>query len=208
SWSAAFAAIADKLKATTPARIGAAAGDLATVEELFALKDLMTRLGTRNIDCRQDGEALDPKWGGATYPFNPTIAGTAKAAAPLIVGANPRREAAVLNARIRKGWRAGPFAIGLVGERVDLTYPYHYLGAGAETLGELAAGRGDFAAALKEAKNPMVLLGAGALARPDGAAVVALAARAATALGAVKDGWNGLSVLHGPPAPPAAPHPP
>src|SRR5262249_26100391 len=77
------------------------------------------------------------------------------------------------------------------------TYPYHYLGAGPETLGELAAGRGDFAAVLKDAKNPMVLLGAGALARPDGAAVAALAARAANALGAVQEGLNRFAGLHG-----------
>ena len=196
SWSAAFAAIAEKLKGSSPARIGAIAGDLASVEEMFALKDLMTRLGSRNIDCRQDGEALDPAWGRAAYLFNATIAGIDKADALLIVGANPRREAAVLNARIRKRWRAGPFAIGLIGERVDLTYPYQYLGAGPETLGELAAGRGDFAGVLKQAKTPLILVGAGALARPDGAAVASLAARAAMALGAVKDGWNGFAVLH------------
>ena len=53
-----------------------------------------------------------------------------KADALLIVGANPRHEAAVLNARIRKRWRAGKFPIGLIGERADLTYPYDYLGAG------------------------------------------------------------------------------
>jgi len=197
SWSAAFAAIAAKLEGTSPARIGAIAGDLASVEEMFALKDLMTRLGVKSIDCRQDGEALDPTWGRAAYIFNATIAGIEKADALLIVGSNPRREAAVLNARIRKRWRAGPFAIGLVGEREDLTYPYQYLGAGAETLAEVAAGRGDFADLLKQAKNPLILLGAGALARPDGAAIAALAARAAIALGAVKDGWNGFSVLHG-----------
>src|SRR5690348_3920028 len=149
-WSEAFAAIAARLKGASPARIGAIAGDLATVEEMFALKDLMTRLGTKNIDCRQDGEALDPGWGRATYLFNATIAGIDKADALLIVGANPSREAAVLNARIRKRWRAGPFAIGVIGERADLTYPYAYLGAGAETLGDLAAGRGEFATVLKE----------------------------------------------------------
>jgi NADH-quinone oxidoreductase subunit G len=197
SWSEAFAAIAAKLKGVSPARVGAIAGDLATVEEMFALKDLMTRLGTKNLDCRQDGEAFDPAWGRASYLFNPTIAGIDKADALLIIGANPRREAAVLNARIRKRWRAGPFAVGVIGERADLTYPYTYLGAGAETLGELAAGNGDFAAVLKQAKHPIVLLGAGALARPDGAAVAALASRAAKALGAVKDGWNGFAVLHG-----------
>jgi NADH-quinone oxidoreductase subunit G len=197
TWSAAFAAITERLKGANPARIGAIAGDLATVEEMFALKDLMTRLGTRNIDCRQEGEALDPKWGRATYLFNATIAGIEKADALLIVGSNPRREAAVLNARIRKRWRSGPFAIGVIGERADLTYPYQYLGAGAETLAELAAGRGDFAAVLKNAKNPLILVGAGALARPDGAAVASLAARAAVALGAIKEGWNGFSMLHG-----------
>jgi NADH-quinone oxidoreductase subunit G len=197
SWSEAFAAIAGRLKGASPGRIGAIAGDLATVEEMFALKDLMTRLGSKNIDCRQEGEAFDPRWGRAAYLFNPTIAGIDRADALLIIGSNPRREAAVLNARIRKRWRAGPFAVGLIGERADLTYPYQYLGAGPETLAELAAGRGDFATVLKDAKNPMVLLGAGALARPDGAAVAALAARAAIALGAVKDGWNGFAVLHG-----------
>src|SRR6267154_47208 len=181
SWSAAF---------------GAIAGDLAAVEEMFALKDLMTRLGSQNIDCRQEGEALDPKWGRASYLFNATIAGIEQADAILIVGANPRREAAVLNARIRKRWRGGPCPIGLVGERVDLTYPYQYLGAGPDSLAELAAGRGDFAAAVKAAKKPLVLVGAGALARPDGAAVLALAAKAALGLGAIKDGWNGFSMLH------------
>ena len=66
----------------------------------------MTRLGVANLDCRQDGAALDPKWGRASYLFNATIAGIEKADALLIVGSNPRREAAVLNARIRKRWRS------------------------------------------------------------------------------------------------------
>jgi NADH-quinone oxidoreductase subunit G len=196
TWSEAFGQIAGALRSAEPAQVGAIAGDLASVEEMFALKDLMTRLGSSNIDCRQAGEALDPRWGRASYLFNATVAGIEKADALLIVGSNPRREAAVLNARIRKRWRAGPFPIGVIGERADLTYPYQYLGAGPETLAELAAGRGDFSGALKEAKNPLILLGTGALARPDGAAVAALAARAAMALGAVKDGWNGFSVLH------------
>ena len=90
-------------------RIGAIVGDLAAAEEIFALKDLMTRLGVGNLDCRQDGSALDPAWGRASYLFNATIAGIEQADALLIVGSNPRREAAVLNARIRKRWRAGNF---------------------------------------------------------------------------------------------------
>jgi NADH-quinone oxidoreductase subunit G len=196
SWPAAFEAIAARVARTPAKRIGAIAGDLAAVEEIFALKDLMTRLEVSNIDCRQDGAALDPAWGRATYLFNPTIAGIERADALLIVGANPRREAAVLNARIRKRWRVGDFPVGLIGERADLTYPYDYLGAGPETLAELAAGRHAFADTLKKAQHPLILVGSGALARPDGAAVAALAAKAAVELGAVKEGWNGYALLH------------
>jgi len=196
SWGEAFAAIAARLKTSSAGRIGAIAGDLATVEEMFALKELLGRLGSKNMDCRQDGMAVDPAAGRATYLFNATIAGIDKADAILIVGSNPRREAAVLNARIRKRWRAAPLAIGVIGERVDLTYPYQYLGAGPETLAELAAGRGDFAEVLKNAKTPMVIVGAGALSRHDGAALAALAAKVAVDAGAVQDGWNGYCVLH------------
>jgi NADH-quinone oxidoreductase subunit G len=197
AWPAALEAVTAKVSGTSGRRIGAIVGDLAATEEIFALKDLMSRLESPNIDCRQDGAAIDPAWGRATYLFNPTISGIEKADALVIVGSNPRREAAVLNARIRKRWRAGNFPIGLMGERADLTYPYDYLGAGPETLAELVAGRLAFCDTLKKAQRPMILLGAGALARPDGAAVAALAAKAAVEFGAVKEGWNGYAFLHG-----------
>src|SRR4029077_14847684 len=179
TWNEAFKAIAAKVARGNPKRIGALAGDLAAVEEIFALKDLMTRLGVSNLDCRQDGSALDPKWGRASYLFNATIAGIEASDALLIVGSNPRREAAVLNARIRKRWRVGNYPIGLIGERADLTYEYEHLGAGPETLGNLVAGKHAFSDALKKAERPLILVGAGALARPDGAAIAALAAKAA-----------------------------
>jgi NADH-quinone oxidoreductase subunit G len=196
SWPAAFEAIAAEMKYARPERVCAIAGDLAAVEEMFALKQLMVAVGAAHIDCRQDGMAIDPKWGRASYLFNATIAGIENADALLIIGANPRREAAVLNARIRKRWRTGNFPIGVIGEKADLTYTYDYLGAGPETLADLAAGRHGFADALKKAERPLVLVGAGALARPDGAAVAALAAKAAVDLGAVKADWNGFCVLH------------
>src|ERR1041384_6733290 len=113
SWSEAFAAIAAAVSRTKPDRIGAIAGDLAAVEEMYALKQLMSAMGVTNIDCRQDGSALDPRWGRASYLFNATIAGIERADALLIVGANPRREAAVPNGRIRKPWRAGALPTGM-----------------------------------------------------------------------------------------------
>jgi NADH-quinone oxidoreductase subunit G len=195
TWGEAFAAIAARVTATQPRRIGAIAGDLATVEEMFALKALVTSLGSANLDCRQDSAKLDPTAGRAGYIFNPTIAGIERADAVLIVGSNPRHEAAVLNARIRKRWRQGDVKVGLIGEKVDLTYPYEALGAGPDTLGELAAGGIVFGKVLAEAKRPLVVVGAGALARPDGAAILSLAAKIAAG-GARDEGWNGLAVLH------------
>jgi NADH-quinone oxidoreductase subunit G len=194
SWRDAFDRIAAKVEATPVERAGAIVGDLVAVEETYALKDLMTRLGVVNLDCRQDGAMLEPAAGRATYLFNANISGIEKADALLIVGSNPRREAAVLNARIRKRWRIGGFPIGLIGERADLTYPYAYLGAGPDSLADVAAGLHEFGWMLKNAQRPLVLVGMGALARPDGMTIASVAAQ--VAIGATDKDWNGYCVLH------------
>ncbi|MFN7102901.1 MAG: NADH-quinone oxidoreductase subunit NuoG [Pseudorhizobium sp.] len=196
SWGEAFAAVKAAVSATSSDKIGAIAGDLAAVEEMYALKELIRSLGSDNLDCRQDGVALDPSLGRASYLFNPTIEGIDQADALLLIGANPRLEAAVLNARIRKRWRRGGFPIGVIGEGGDLRYDYEYLGAGPDTLGELVNGTGDFLDKLRNAKKPMIILGQGALTRPDGAAILNAASNVANAVGALTDEWNGFGVLH------------
>jgi NADH-quinone oxidoreductase subunit G len=195
SWTEAFDAIAAKASRIDGKRLGAIAGDLAGVEEMFALKELLARCGSANLAV-QGGNAFDTKSGRATYLFNPTIAGIEQADALLILGSNPRKEASILNARIRKRWRTGQLKVGLIGERADLTYAYEYLGAGTDSLLELASGKGSFADVLKSAKHPVVLVGAGATSRHDGAAVLALASKLAVDFGAVRDDWNGFAVLH------------
>jgi NADH-quinone oxidoreductase subunit G len=196
-WDETLALVAAKLKETKPERIGAIAGDLAGAEEMFALKDLLARLGSSNVECRQDGAKLDPKFGRASYLFNGTIEGVERADAILLVGTNPRFEAAVLNARIRKRWRLGTLSVGVIGERVDLTYPYEYIGAGPQSLKDLADGKHSFAGVLRDAKNPMIIVGAGAAARADGAGVLALAAKVALLAADGKEaGWNAFNVLH------------
>ncbi len=196
SWGEAFAAIRDAVAKTSGDRIGAIAGDLATVEEMFALKSLMASLGSANIDCRQDGAALDPAAGRASYIFNPTIDGIEDADAVLIIGSNPRFEASVLNARIRKRWRMGDLPVGVIGDVGDLRYDYEMLGAGADTLSQLATGGIKFLSVLKKAKRPLIIVGQGALSRTDGAAILSLAAKLAADVGAVSDEWNGFAVLH------------
>jgi NADH-quinone oxidoreductase subunit G len=196
SWNEAFAAIAAKVNASTGERVGAIAGDLASVEEMFALKLLLESVGSKHMDCRQDGTALDPSLGRGSYIFNATVAGIEASDAVLIVGSNPRKEAPVLNARIRKRWRLGGLPIAVIGERADLTYEYDYLGAGPDSLSRLLAEDGEFAKSLKAAKRPLILVGQGALIGPGGAAALAAAARLASDLNAASDEWIGLSILH------------
>ncbi|MGB3814789.1 MAG: NADH-quinone oxidoreductase subunit NuoG [Shinella sp.] len=196
SWAEAFDAIKGAVAGKSGERIGAIAGDLASVEEIYALRELMTALGSTNVDCRQDGSVLDPSLGRASYLFNPTIEGIEQADALLIVGSNPRLEAAVLNARIRKRWRMDSFPIGVIGEEGELRYGYEYLGAGTDTLSGLIDGSVKFAAKLKKAARPMIIIGQGALARADGLAVLSAVTKLAENVGAVKADWNGLAVLH------------
>jgi len=196
SWSEAFAAVKAAVAKTSAAKIGAIAGDLANVEELYALKSLMTKLGSVNIDARQDGVALDPKFGRASYIFNPTIEGIEQADAILIIGSNPRFEASVLNARILKRHRQGGLQIGLIGEQADLRYAYNYLGAGSDALAQVASGKDKFFDVLKNAQRPLILIGQGALTGETGEAVLTQAAQLANAVGALSEEWNGFAVLH------------
>ena len=202
TWAEAFAAIAAKVQSTSPEKMAAIVGDLAAAEEIKALKDLMAALKVKNIDCRQDGSKLKagPR---QTYLFNSTIAGVEAADAILLVGANPRWEAPVLNARIRKSWLASGLKVANLGPAVDLTYPVEQLGTDINTLAAIANGSHPFAKVLADAKRPMIILGQGALTRADGAAVLALAARIAGDTGMIgpagshaEGGWNGFNILH------------
>ena len=190
TWKEAFALIADKMRPVDSAKVGALAGQLAGVEEMFALKAMMSALGVKNIDARYPGSPLHPKHGRASYLFNSTIAGIEQADAIMLIGTNPRREAPVLNARIRKRWRQGNVVVGVIGEQADLTYPYTYLGAGPDSLAQFVA----HPPAKKE--RPMFIIGQGALNRADGGAILGMAAKAAASLGVIKDGWNGFNILH------------
>src|ERR1700748_2875270 len=202
SWAEAFAAIAAKVKSTTADKMAAIVGDLSAAEEIKALKDLMTALGVKNLDCRQDGAKIE---GGPrqAHLFNTGIAGVEAADAILLVGANPRWDAPVLNARIRKAWLASGVKVANVGPVVDLTYPVEQLGTDVQTLAAIANGSHAFAKVLSDAKRPMIVLGSGVLTRADGAAILSLGARLAGDTGMIgpagthaEGGWNGFNILH------------
>ncbi len=196
NWDEAFTLAAEKIKTAPNGKVAALAGDLAPTEAVKALKDLMAAIGSPHMDCRQDGAKIE---GGdrRNYLFNTGIANLEQADAILLIGTNPRAEAPMVNARIRKAWLGNlGVKIALIGENKDLSFDYDYLGAGPETLTSLAKGEGAFFNVLKSAKNPVVIVGMGALAREDGAAILNSAAKLADTVGAIRGDWNGFNVLH------------
>jgi NADH-quinone oxidoreductase subunit G len=188
SWAEAFAAIAARIKGGS---VGALAGDLADAESTKALLDLMRGLGSPHTDCRVDGAAIDVSL-PAYWRFNSTIAGIDQADAVLLVGANPRIEAPVLNARLRKRWTATGLPAASIGPAADLTWPVEHIGDGGAALRGLLDGGHAFASTWRAAKHPMVIVGQGALRGTDGAAVLA----AAWSLAVVRTDWHGFNVLH------------
>ncbi len=172
TWDEAFAAIRDKVTATAPEKIAALGGDLVSTEALFALKALMQQVGSTNLDCRQDGAKL-PADNRSAWLFNSTIEGIEDADAILLIGTNPRKEAPVLNARIRKAWLTGT-EVGFIGEATDLTYDTHHLGDGPTALNAIEDSN-FYKDILSNAERPLVILGVSATARDDGAAVLGAA---------------------------------
>lgn len=196
SWPEALDVFAKKLKGDA-SKIGLISGDLNDVEGMKAALDLFNSLGIKNRDCRQDGSALSNAAGRSSYIFNSTISGIEAADVILIIGSNPRLEAPVLNARIRKAYLAGGLKeIALVGEEYNLTYPHQYLGNDTKIIEELAKGKGDFFKSLASAERPLIIVGSGASAREDGDKILKLVSEIGLKAKIIKDGWNGWNILH------------
>ncbi|MCB1537853.1 MAG: NADH-quinone oxidoreductase subunit G [Rhodospirillales bacterium] len=182
TWDEAFLKAAEAIKAVSGGQIAALAGDLADVEAVYALRDLMRGMGAGMMDCRVDGARIDVAGAAAGWRFNTTIAGLEQADAIVLVGTDPRKEAPIVNARIRKVWMTKRIPVYVIGQALDLNYPYTHLGTGAEALAALDI----------KAEKPALILGMGALMGEDAGAVLALARAKAK----IADGWNGFNLLH------------
>lgn len=194
TWAEVYNAIEQKIKMTKPQMIGAIAGDLVDVESMLLMKELLTKLGSGNFDCRQDGSMLDNSE-RSMYIFNTTISGIEKADFCLLIGTNPRQEAAIVNARIRKAQVHSGLKVALIGEKVELNYDYKYLGENPWLLKQIAEGQHPFCETLKNYSHPMLIIGSGVLARDDYDASLHYSKKLAQRFGFVKDGWNGFNIL-------------
>lgn len=190
----AFEAIAEKVKSLQAREIAALSGQLSAAEEIFALKKLLEKLQVTNFDCRLKGEKLDAK-DRAAYLFNSTIAGIESADACLLIGANPRKDAPLLNTRIRKRFLSKKLKIASIGNNVDLTYSHKHLGDDVAILKDILEGKSEFCETLQKAAKPMLILGHDMLTRTDGDLILTYAKKIAEKFNMIQDGWNGFNFL-------------
>ncbi|WP_084418792.1 NADH-quinone oxidoreductase subunit NuoG [Henriciella litoralis] len=195
SWSDALAKTAELLKASGE-KTGFVAGDLVEVEQLKAALDVAGSLGTKSTDCRPAGWQIPVIADREKYILNPTLMGVEEADALVLIGTNPRVEAAVWNARIRKSWLWNDLKVAVIGDAVDLTYDYEHLGTGAGAIASAMKGDGPFADILKNAKRPMIVVGETALLGDSGEDVLNAAHQLALDAGGITEEWVGFGVLH------------
>ncbi|XP_053733849.1 NADH-ubiquinone oxidoreductase 75 kDa subunit, mitochondrial [Synchiropus splendidus] len=200
SWEDALSRAAGALQGVKASEVAAIAGGMADAEALVSLKDLLNRLDSENL-CTEE---VFPMSGAGTdlrsnYLLNTGIAGIEDCDLLLLVGTNPRYEAPLFNARVRKSWLHNELRVALVGHGVDLNYTYDHLGEETSVLKELASGTHPFCQVLSAAKRPVVVVGSSALQREDGAAImsaVSTIAQNARSSSGVEEGWKVLNVLH------------
>jgi NADH-quinone oxidoreductase subunit G len=196
SWDEAFDVIAERLQYVAGDQIAAIAGDMVDVEAMLVLKDFMTALGSPHIDCRQDG--VEAGTGPRCHSlFNTTIQGIERADFCLLIGTNPRWEAPLINARIRKNYLLTGLPVALIGEPYELGYPVDVWENDPLILEKIMKGNHPLAAQLKAAQYPMLIMGQSALRRDDGRAILGLACQIADKYGLIHkpDPWNGFNVL-------------
>jgi len=190
----AYQFIAKNLKGLKGDEIAALSGRLSGAEEITALKLLMEKLGSKNIDCREDSKinASDP----SSYSFNTTISGIDQADSCLLIGVNPRISAPIINARIRKRFLTGKLKIAAIGLDADLTYKYQNLGNEVQILQDILDGKSVYNQILEKSSNPMLIIGEELLKREDGEMILNLAKKIAEKYKMIQNDWNGFNMLH------------
>jgi len=195
SWDDAFTAIKNKINTLSGEKIAAIAGDLIDVEAMLALKDLWHKFGSDNIESRQYGEKFDVN-SRSNYLFNTEIAGIDQADLCLIIGGNTRKDAPILNARIRKGTLSGKLKVSVIGDKTDLSYKYDYLGNDLSILKSILLGDHQFVEQLKVSQKPMLILGNNIVNLADGAEIINLCKLIAEKYNLIQEDWNGFNIIH------------
>ena len=194
SWDNAFLHIKNQLIDRDEKNTVFLSGKFTDVETIFSAKKFSESLNSFYYDCRFDN-AQFIKNSNESFKFNSTIQEVENADAILLIGTNPRWEAAVLNARIRKAYIDNNCKIGLIGPKLDLTYNYQHLSESLDYLNDLLNNNSDFNKVLDKAKNPLIIVGTSSINSNFGTSILETSAMLAKKIQKNKD-INPLNILH------------
>lgn len=185
--------IASLIKNLKPHEIGALSGNLQSLNDIFALKKFMDKLGSKNIECRLHNQKIDAK-NKVDFLFNTSIAEIENAESCLLIGVNPRLDAPVLNARIRKRFLSKKLKIASIGCEYDLSYAHQKLGNDPKILQDILDGKHAYSKILENCKNNMIIIGEDAVSRSDGQEILEIC-KAIAKKYMINDNWNGFNFL-------------
>ena len=196
SWDSALNLLAGKLKTFQPNEMAGLVGDLADLEMIYSFKSFFEKcLGSKNLECRQNRVYINPEE-RINYIFNSSINGIEDSDFNLLVGTNPRLEATILNARIRKAHVKNGLKIYSIGDPGDLTYPYQNLGPNTSIIKDIASGAHEISSKIKKSKKPMIIIGESALRDKTGHYVFETLKNFLFTNNFITKNWNGLNVLN------------
>ena len=194
SWNKAIDVASDKLLNTNPEKIASITGDLVSMESIYSIKKLMDSIKSPNTECRQDGSKING--GREKWLFNSKLSGIDESDGCLLIGTNPRIEAALINSRIIRKSKENNYSIGLLGDKSELNYNYDYLGDDPSIIYDLIDNNNPFCEKLSEMNKPLMIIGQGALKGDEGEDYLNLCIELANNYNFLKNDWNGFNVLH------------
>ena len=194
SWNKAIDVASDKLLNTNPEKIASITGDLVSIESIYSIKKLMDSIKSPNTECRQDGSKING--GREKWLFNSKLSGIDESDGCLLIGTNPRIEAALINSRIIRKSKENNYSIGLLGDKSELNYNYDYLGDDPSIIYDLINNNNPFCKKLSEMNKPLMIIGQGALKGDEGEDYLNLCIELANNYNFLKNDWNGFNVLH------------
>jgi len=195
SWNKTIKYLIDKIKSYKPNEIAGIVGDLADLEMTYSFKSFFEKsIGSSNLECRQDRIYINPQE-RMNYIFNSSINGIENSDLILLVGTNPRLEATILNARIRKAYIKNKLKIYSIGDPGDLTYPYINIGSDTSVVREIASGEHDISKKIKKSKKPMIIIGDSALLGMSGKYVFETLKKFLSDNNFINKDWNALNIL-------------
>ena len=195
SWNKALRLLISKLKSFNSDEVGGLVGDLADLEMIYSFKSFFEKcIGSKNFECRQDRIYINP-FERMNYIFNSTINGIEDSDFILLVGTNPRLEATILNARIRKAYIKNRLKIYSIGDPGDLTYPYINLASNTSLIRAIAYGTHEISEKIKKSNKPMIIIGESALYGETGKYIFETLKYFLSKNNFIKEDWNALNVL-------------